>query len=420
MGKLFKGMFSNNNTPPEAPSENKQSFQQFVLVDRYEEGREKAQTLGGSEVGLMNCIRVIYENHKECLRRDEIEQEKAKKPYRVKLQGYLKKNEQYTIRIDKIKGEEIPRIKDKIGTIKEEIQEIKRNPEDFLGDKVSKAGFIIGGIILAFLTIYLFVFYSSASYSGFFKEFSLNSIGVANSIFDPQALSKAWKDGFTELILLITIPFVFLGLGYLIHKLQEKKSWTKYLKITMLIFVTFIFDAILAYEITEKIYSIKAENSFDDIPAYSVSLAFQSVNFWLIIFAGFIVYIIWGLVFDFVMEAYAKLDKVGNFIRSKQEEIRNKEADIDKLEVEINKLNYVVGDNETEAEKLRTIIEHTDVIKPKELEHSIVRFFDGWLEYLTYSKRDEKIKQDAHEVVNSFITVNIKSLAIESQQENQL
>lgn len=417
MGKLFKGIFS-NSVPVETPPENTQSFEQFVLVDRYVEGREKAQTLGGSETGLMNCIRVIYENHKECLRRDEIEQEKAKKPYRVKLQEYIKKNEQYATRIEKIKGDEIPRVERKIDGLKEEIQEIKRNPEDFLGDKMSKAGFVIGAIILTFLTVYLFVFYSSASYSGFFKEFSLNSIGVANSIFDPQALSKAWKDGFTELILLITIPFVFLGLGYLIHKLQEEKSWKKYFKIAMLIFVTFIFDAILAYEITEKIYSIKAENSFDEVPAYSVALAFQSVNFWLIIFAGFIVYIIWGLVFDFVMEAYAKLDKVGNFIRSKQEEIKNREAEIDKLEVEINKLNYMVGDNDTEAEKLRTIIEHTDVIKPKELEHSIVRFFDGWLEYLTYSKRDEKTKQNAHEVVKSFIEVNIKSLAIESSQEN--
>jgi hypothetical protein len=185
----------------------------------------------------------------------------------------------------------------------------------------------------------------------------------------------------------------------------------------MLVFVTFIFDAILAYEITEKIYNIKAENSFDDEPAYTVAMAFQSVNFWLIIFAGFIVYLIWGLVFDFVMEAYARLDKIGILIRAKQEEIKHKEADITKLEDEINKLNYMIGDNDTEAEKLKTILTHTDVIKPKELEHSILRFLDGWLEFLSYSNKAENERVNAHHVVSEFITVNIKSLGIATNQD---
>jgi len=421
MVKLFKGIFSNNGNNVEPETKNDlPSFQQFVLVDRYEEGRKKAHTHNGSETGLITCIRCIYENHKEILRRDEIEQEKAKQPYRVKLQEYLKKNEQYQAKVEKIKGEDIPKIKSKIEVLQEDIREIRRNPEEYLGDKVSKAGFTIGAIILTFLTVYLFIFYSSASYSAFFKEFSLNAIGVANSIFDAQALSKALKDGVTELVLILTIPFVFLGLGYLIHKFQEEKNWKRFPKIGMLVFVTFIFDAILAYEITEKIYNIKAENSFDDEPAYTVAMAFQSVNFWLIIFAGFIVYLIWGLVFDFVMEAYARLDKIGILIRAKQEEIKHKEADITKLEDEINKLNYMIGDNDTEAEKLKTILTHTDVIKPKELEHSILRFLDGWLEFLSYSNKAENERVNAHHVVSEFITVNIKSLGIATNQDKEI
>ncbi len=418
MVKLFKGIFSNSNNNAETVTKNDlPSFHQFVLVDRYEDGKKRAEALKGSETGLIVSVRSIYENHKEILRRDEIEQEKAKQPYRVKLQEYLTRNEHYQAKVDKIKVEDIPKIKSKIEVLQEDIREIKRNPEDHLGDKVSKAGFTIGAIILTFLTVYLFVFYSSASYSAFFKEFSLNSIGVANSIFDAQALSKALKDGVTELVLILTIPFVFLGLGYLIHKFQEDKNWIRFPKIAMLIFVTFIFDAILAYEITQKIYNIKAENSFDDEPAYTVAMAFQSVNFWLIIFAGFIVYLIWGLVFDFVMEAYARLDKIGNFIRAKHEEIKLKEADIHKLEDEINKLNHLIGDNETEAEKLKTILAHTDVIKPKELEHSILRFLDGWLEYLSYTNRVENEREKAHKVVSEFINVNIKSLGITTNED---
>ena len=46
------------------------------------------------------------------------------------------------------------------------------------------------------------------------------------------------------------------------------------------------------------------------MPEYTISMAFQSVNFWMIIFAGFIVYLIWGFVFDFIMESHSKMDKI--------------------------------------------------------------------------------------------------------------
>lgn len=156
------------------------------------------------------------------------------------------------------------------------------------------------------------------------------------------------------------------------------------------------------------------ENSFYDELTYTVAMAFQSVNFWLIIFAGFIVYLIWGLVFDFVMEAHAKFDKINYLIRDKQKEIKQKEAYITKLEDEINELNHKIGENDTEAEKLNTILAHADVIKPKELEHSILRFLDGWLEFLSYSNKAENERENALKIVNEFISVNIKSLRLET------
>lgn len=402
-------MVVNNDRPEEVST-----FQEFVLIDRHEEGRQKGHALNGSRAGLAVCIRRIYENHKEVLRKDLIEQDRAKEPYKVKLQEYLQKNIQHNIKIKRIKEEEIPKLKSKIESIKEAIRDIKNDPQSKVGDKVSKAGFYIGLTILLFLTLYLFIFYSSASYSAFFKEFSLNSIGVADSIFDPQALSKSFNDGFSELLLILTIPFVFLGLGYLIHKFQEQTSWTKYLKIVFLIIVTFIFDSILAFEITEKIYNIRAENSFEEMPEYTIAMAFQSVNFWLIIFAGFLVYLIWGFVFDFVMEAYAKLDKLGNLIRLKEEEMSHREEDIKKLEGEIEKLNQEIAHNETEAEKLRTILDHRDIIRPRELEHSIYQFLNGWLEYLSYALKPQTESDAAHELVNEFVKINVTSVTLES------
>jgi hypothetical protein len=407
LSKVKEPIMAVNNEPDQL-----RTYQEFILIDRHQEGCESGHSLKGSESGLSVCIRRIFENHKEVLRKDLIEQDKAKEPYKVKLQEYLQKNIQMNARIAKIKEEDIPKQREMIDFLKEDVRNLKNNPEVQVGDKVSKAGFYIGLIILAFLTLYLFIFYSSASYSAFFKEFTLNSIGVADSIFDAQALSKSYNDGITELLLILTIPFVFLGLGYLIHKFQEQESWTKYLKILFLIIVTFIFDSILAYEITEKIYNIKAENSFEDMPPYTILMAFQSVNFWLIIFAGFLVYLIWGFVFDFVMEAYAKLDKLGILIRSKEEEIKGHAEKIKALEVEIDEQNHKIGDNTTEAEKIKTILDHRDIIRPRELEHSIYQFLNGWLEYLSYAKRPDADHKSAHVLVDEFVALNVKSMTI--------
>src|SRR5690606_33215386 len=138
--------------------------------------------------------------------------------------------------------------------------------------------------------------------------------------FDGNALAKSIEGGWLEGVFIATIPFAFMGLGYLIHMFQKHKSWTSYIKIAVLFAVTFIFDAILAYQIEKKIYEIQKT---PDSPPFDLKIAFSSVEFWGIIFAGFIVYIIWGLVFDFIMKEYDNFDKIKSFIRTKIEDIKN-------------------------------------------------------------------------------------------------
>lgn len=413
MVKLFKGLFnSKKETKNDLPS-----YQEFTMVDRHEEGKEKAQKMGGSKAGLITCISRIYQNHKLILRKDKNEQEQAKKPYRVKLKEYLSTNESLQKKIDRMRNEAIPKENEKIDKLQEDNTDIRKHPEKHTTDKASKVGFIIGAVIISFLTVYLLIFYSSASYSAFFKLFTLNDIGVADSIFDAQALTKAYRDGITELILIITIPFVFIGLGYLIHKFQEKKGFAKYLKIGLLLVITFVFDSILAYEITEKIYDIKAGDSFDTPAPYTIAEAFQAINFWLIIFAGFVVYLVWGFVFDFVMEAYAKLDKLNVLIRANKAEIKESKAVIQKCEEDIIRLDKKKEANKVEADKLQTILDHSDVIKPKDLEHSIMQFLDGWMEWLHFKKTPEAEREDARMVVEGLVEKHIGALHLENKNE---
>lgn len=380
-------------------------------------GFEFARSHAGSVPGLLVCVKTIFEFYKEKQKNDKQYQDEKKKPLLVKYNEYVKKNEYYEERIKKIKEEDIPKTKNAIDKLSQDIINIKRNPHEHLDGESGKASFIIGLIIISFLTIYLFIFYSSATFSAFFKEFKLTELGVANSIFDAQSLSKAYHEGWTELVLLLTIPFVFLGLGYLIHKFQEQQSWKKYVKIAVLILVTFTFDTILAYEITEKIYNIKAENSFQEMPSYSISLAFQSISFWMIIFAGFVVYLIWGFIFDFIMDSYKKMDKIASLVSSKKEEIHNHEKSIKDLEQQIDKLNYTISQNKTEAQKLKTILDNTVYFENKYIEEAIHRFLGGWLEWLTADRRSDDEKNKAHDLVNKFLQENLnKQIITDSPQ----
>jgi hypothetical protein len=393
-------------------SENSLLHNENVTVERF--GFNSAKANNGSTVGLSICLNRIYQDHRKKITEDSIKQTELKKPYRLKFHELKAENDGIQKRKEKIKTEEIVNCYNKIDKLKKDIAEIRSNPEIYTGDKTGKASYYIGLTILIFLTIYLFIFYSSASYSSFFKEFTITELGIANSIFDAQALSKAFKDGFTELILIVTIPAVFLGLGYLIHKSAERKGVRKYLIIVSLIIVTFIFDLIIAYEICEKIYNIRKTNSFQSLPDYSLNLAFQSINFWLIIFAGFVVYLIWGLVFDFTIEAHEKLDKVRLAIRLKNEEIKATEQLIDKFNAELNILEEKEGKILGEINKLNELIEHSTII-PKELELYLYHFMQGWLHWMSANLKNQSQQQECENILSVFIATNIKQVELPNQ-----
>jgi len=370
-----------NNQIKESDVEPAEIIDKNLSYEQY--GFTRAGTFHGQINGFKICLGRVIRDHQHKQREDDATQLRLKEPYRVALaQKEVEmnhNNEQISTLREKLKSLETDK------TVQQtELDRIKENPRSIMPDRMSKISLIIGAVILVALTVYLFIFYSSASYSAFFKEFKISELAVANSIFDPKALSEAMRTGFTVFILIISMPFVFIGLGFLIHKFQESDGYSKYFKIFLLILVTFIFDAILAYEITEKIYNLRAVNGiFDqDMPKYDFSLAFSSVNFWLIIFAGFIVYLIWGFVFDFTIEAYEKLDVVSQAKRTKERIIRE-------IDLKITETNKIITDLKAKNMSLEhKMIDINSKINGIVLEANLFKnvlqqFVQGWTAYMT-------------------------------------
>jgi uncharacterized protein YlxW (UPF0749 family) len=322
-------------------------------------GTKDAGYCGGSSQALLPKLHAVYMQLTRYIQQDEMKQNERKSEIKQKITVVEAKNANLE---NQIKEEQIKLTheENKIENTKKEIDNIKKNPQTISGDSFAKASFWIGLVIIAFLTIYLFVFYSSASYSAFFKDFTPDDDKITQAIFDAQAVGKAWADGFTELIFILAIPFVFLGLGFLIHKFSVEKKISGYLKIAGLVVVTFIFDFIIAYAIVKEIYNIKIGGLFQDMPPMDISMAFQEVNFWIIIFAGFVVYIIWGLVFDFTMKEYEKMDKVRYAIKNEEQKLPDYKTECKRLKEKISNLQTEKSSNQGEIDKLKIQLESYD------------------------------------------------------------
>ena len=409
MKAIKEGLFRvvNGSSRAEEPKDKSQSNQPTTSTGRLskqlqDEGFTQASHMKGSEQGLAICLHHLYQEYKAEVKNDEAAQEEGQLPIREEIEEHKGAILRIEKRIETIREDKIPRLKEKTEELIDQIRDIKQNPEQIIGDAPGRVSFAVGVSILVCLSVYLFIFYSSASYSAFFKQFTPDEIGIANSIFDAQALPKAYSHGVTELILIVMMPFVFLGLGFLVHKFQQGAGIGKYFKVGSLVLVTFVFDGILAFEITEKIYNLEAMALFQEAPEYTVAMASEDPKFWLIIFAGFVVYLIWGFVFDFVVNEHESLDAVAMAMKMRQEKVERLRDEQHDLQNEIDELKEEKTKHETDLAALKNVL-NTTIFVPKEFERRITSFMVGWVHWLKANKHAESAVEEAKKISDHFL-----------------
>ncbi|WP_452219280.1 ABC transporter permease [Lacinutrix undariae] len=409
--KLFK-LKNHEVSIPE--NTNTEDAREQVRVTYYQSGYGASVKASGESVTFRVGLKNLYSSFEDLCRKQLNEQEELKQPYKVqqeKERTELKKRET-ALSIYEDQKKEIIHTIDKR---KFEMIDVNQNPETY-GidvDKKPKAQFYIGLLLLLPITVYLFVFYISASYSAFFKDFETGSLTAA--IFDANALNKSMSDGWLEAVFIGTIPFVFMGLGYLIHMFQKTKKVVSYIKLGALFVLTFMFDVILAYLIEKKIFD------FDKVlgERFSPSEAFESVNFWGIIFAGFVVYLIWGLVFDFVMKEHENVDKIKSYIRSKKEEIQNEKVKKADLISKIDNLKYEVTSINGNISELQSKIDGF-VFPVKEYLHYHYQYKEGWYQAINEvlalpSKAKDELKSNCENVAMEHLkSLNFDGIEIQN------
>lgn len=377
-GKNLLALIPGKNTQKKKEEENSFKSNKKVFLTYFQSGYGDSVDFNGNPEGLHAGLNDKYQKFKqECIENEEKQKalQQSDLDQKSKIEQEVKKKDIFI----ELREEEISRLQQKIEETKDSLSGVRNDPEKYGvdADKRPKAQFYLGLIVMIPITLYLCVFYISASYSAFFKEFETTELVPA--IFDAQTLSKAWNDGILELIFVLTIPFAFMGLGYLIHMFSKNGGWVNGVKIAALMITTFIFDAILAYQIENSIYNLeKTLNT----PPFNLSIAFQSIQFWGIIFAGFVVYIIWGLILDFVMKEYENIDKIKQFIREQLKLVKRHESDIQSIRQKIDDAKLEKTSLES---KLLDVIDqlNKNVIPQNEYLLYYTEYVKGWLKAIS-------------------------------------
>ena len=300
-----------------------------------------------------------------------------------------------------------------------ELEKIEiRNGDGELGDTSS---FIIGAFITFLLTLYLFVFYSSSGYSAFYG-IKPGSLGFIN----PNVFADAQNKGGGVIALIILFPVIFLGLGFLIHnsletnkKLISKGEPKSYVLIISLLIITLIADIFIGYKISQGVHTNEFNAGLTN-DTWKFKMIFEDINFYLVLVLGFVVYVIWGFLLNYVLShSYLKTEseKVKLMIENINGKITEKRNELTEIISKIHRLesDIINSDNKIQ-EKEKDILgyEAGDIpINISSLKGSVGEFMGGWQNYTHgnfYKEEALKLNNDAIKAQSAWLENKIQNL----------
>jgi hypothetical protein len=245
------------------------------------------------------------------------------------------------------------------------------------------------------LSIYLFLFYVATIYKVFY--FDATSIAESsNGTISALPASGEMTEALTFNYLLLFAPFLFFGFGYAVHVLLELKSKIKYLYIALVLSVTFILDFLMAYKIHKS--TSEAEQMLFD--SKSVPL-FEDSNFYIILFMGFVVYIIWSILLNSFLNEWKKRNVIGRRV----EMIHILDTEIETENNNSSSCNAEIKIKEGEIELLNDVIQGVKIPLDK-LKFCLSELYAGWLSFVNGLDSLPEVQKSCQETYDRFLVNN--------------
>ena len=350
-------------------TQTEKAIHQVEYVNLQEFGYEKSGNVKGDpEIYTSYLNRILngdlVDEKFSGLNEDEKPEKRDKlKKLEVKLGEVSKNNEEINA--------EIKEKQYKIDTRREEMLDIhkkyEKDPEAMKREIFSPFKFGLNLFLLLALTGYLFFFYVSAAYKALYTDFEAiaarlaDGLGTGSIMPKPAELSEALQYNF----LLFLVPFVFFAFGWAFHIILEMKHKYKFVFLGSLIGVTFIVDFLLALLIHNNTEYAK------ELMGLATKSWAANPAFYMILFLGFIVYILWSVLLDSIFREWAKRQIISNLKKI----INHLRKDIKALQEKLVPEEPIRFDIGTLREDIGTVILGN-------LKSYIDQFTTGWISYL--------------------------------------
>ena len=242
------------------------------------------------------------------------------------------------------KTEELDKLQVKQSGLEAELKKFPPNEEDTPKRRQLRL-YPLLCIFSIILSLALYFFYVSALDKGFFSSIDINalnaeSLSSLNELFDPGAFSRAIEK---KNIWLLLFPIFPLGLALVIHPFWSsmEKHWGAGQKniaffsgfaIFGFVCLTFVFDSIIALQVSKQIHTIKKLTQ-EDIGEWSISPKNPftwDLNIILVLFCGFFVAVLLSVIFHFTIKLWQEARTQGDHDRN------SIEKELKKLETEIH------------------------------------------------------------------------------------
>ncbi len=296
------------------------------------------------------------------------EEERKERLEQIKeLESRLKEKEDSN---EKVEGE-IKTKEKEIDKYKKELIQLwearAKDNEKLKKETFSPLKFAVNLFLLVMLSVYLFFFYVSATFKALYVDFQ----GIAEHIAQGEGTgsimpgARELADALQYNYLLFVVPFVFFAFGWAFHVILEIKHKARLGFLSMLIVVTFIVDFLLAMIISNNTETAKA---LMGLPTESWA---QSPSFYIILFLGFLVYIIWSILFDSLLREW-----------DKRQVTQNLRKILDHLQNDVKTLKSRLINVTTIRSKITDYREDASTLMHGNLKKYIDQFSSGWLAYL--------------------------------------
>jgi hypothetical protein len=345
---------------------------------------------------LAGCLGGVYLDYKRSTKSREQE-------CRAKISELGEINSKLFSDIGRTMEERICPDRARINALKAEMEDMAVHPESYaMMNQFSPFRLACGTFLLIVVLISLLVFYSSSSYSAFIRNLGEDLQAVSGSpdlstlfstVFNPNALNEARRKGAYALAMTIGMPFIFVTAGYLLHlfSTSRKSVVIRALQISGVYLFVVCADFIIAYKITQGVYEAKVMTGLVQEP-WAFTMVWSDVNFYLVMVAGFVSYLLWGILLNQVVDEVERMQYLRAARRSRWETICQLEEGIAKAEGEINAMKEQVRCNEEEIGRQERLLK-AHIINWDDLNATFDTFFSGWTCYVAalYSSAEDPV-----------------------------